>query len=233
MRRLALITAFLLAAAPAAAAAKAPVVQQLVVFKSGAAKAKKVSSKGVLVKVGHHRCAAGSGTALAALARSRAGKLKLRDFGSCSKRAADGAGLFVSAIGGDRNKGQSGWTYKVGRKAATAGAADPAGPFGTGHRLRKGQRVTWFYCHLKGSSCQRTLELKHTAEPGGVATTVRGYDDRGHGVAVAGATVKLGGATALTDANGVAHFVVGPGSYKAYASKQGLVRSFSERVVVH
>ena len=232
MRRVVALTVLVLAAAPAAAQAKAPVLQQLVVFKSGKAVAKKASSKGVLVKVGHHRCAAGTGTALALLARSKAGHLRLRDFGSCSRHARDGSGLFVSGIGPDRNKGQNGWTYKVGRKAATAGAADPSGPFGNGHRLRKGQRVTWFYCRLVSGGCQRTLELKSAAEPGGVATTVRGYDDRGHGAAVAGAAVRLGGATQLTDANGVAHFAVAPGSYKAYASKKGLVRSFSERVVV-
>jgi hypothetical protein len=232
MRRAAALMALVLAAAPAAAEAKAPVLQQLVVFKSGKAAAKKASSKGVLVKVGHHRCAAGTGTALALLARSKAGKLRLRDFGSCSRHARDGSGLFVSGIGPDRNKGQNGWTYKVGRKAATAGAADPSGPFGNGHRLRKGQRVTWFYCRLVSGGCQRTLELKPAAEPGGVVTPVRGYDDRGHGVAVAGASVRLGGATQLTDANGVAHFMLAPGSYKAYASKKGLVRSFSERVVV-
>jgi hypothetical protein len=230
MRALALIA--VLAAIPVSAEAKAPVVQQMVVFKSGSAKTKTVSTKGVLVKVGHRRCAAGTGTALAALVRSKPGKVRLRDFGSCSKRARDGAGLFVSGIGGDRNHGQNGWTYKVGRKAATAGAADPGGPFGNGRRLRKGRRVTWFYCRLVTAGCQRTLELKYAAEPGGVATTVRGYDDRGHGVAVAGATVKLGAATQFTDASGVAHFPVAPGSYKAYASKKGVVRSFSERVVV-
>jgi uncharacterized membrane protein len=221
-----------LVAAPAAAEARAPVVHQLVVFKSGKTKARGVSSKGVLVKVGQRRCAAGTGTALAALVRSKPGRLRLRDFGSCSKRARDGAGLFVSGIGRDRNHGQNGWTYKVGRKAATAGAADPAGPFGKGRRLRQGQRVTWFYCRLVGGGCQRTLELKAAAEPGGVATTVRGYDDRGHGVAVAEATVKLGAATRVTDPSGVAHFGAAPGSYKAYASKKGFVRSFSERVVV-
>jgi hypothetical protein len=231
MRRAALVLVVLLAAAPAAEAG-APAVQQLVVFRSGKAVAKKVSSKGVLVTVGRRRCAAGTATALAALARSKAGRLRLRDYGSCSKRAADGGGLFVSGLGPDRNRGQNGWTYKVGRKAASAGAADPSGPFGSGRRLRSGQRVTWFYCRLLGGGCQRTLELKAASEPGGAAASVRGYDDQGRGVAVAGASVQLGGATQVTDASGVAHFAVAPGSYRAYASKPGLVRSFPERVVV-
>ena len=231
MRRAAVALVVLLAAAPAAEAG-APAVRQLVVFRSGKAVAKKVSSKGVLVKVGRHRCAAGTATALAALVRSKPGRLRLRDFGSCSRRGRDASGLFVSGIGADRNRGQNGWTYKVGRKAATAGAADPSGPFGTGRRLRAGQRVTWLYCRLVDGGCQRTLELKSSAEPGGVATSVRGYDDQGRGLAVAGASVNLGGATQLTDASGVAHFAVAPGSYRAWASKKGLVRSFSERVVV-
>jgi uncharacterized membrane protein len=61
---------------------------------------------------------------------------------------------------------------------------------------------------------------------------VRGYDDEGRGATVAGATVKLGAASQATDATGVAHFAVPPGSYRAFAAKAGLIRSFSERVVV-
>jgi hypothetical protein len=230
-RALAALLLGALAGAPAAEA-RAPVVQQLVVFRSGKAVAKRVSSKGVLVTIRRRRCAAGTGTALAALVRSKPRRLRLRDFGSCSRRARDGAGLFVSGIGADRNRGQDGWVYKVGHKAATAGAADPAGPFGNGRRLRSSQRVTWFYCRLQAQSCQRTLALKATGEPGGVGVRVRGYDDEGRSAAVAGATVRLGGASQITDAGGAAHFTVPPGSYPAYAAKAGLVRSFSERVVV-
>jgi uncharacterized membrane protein len=233
MRRVAaLALAGALAAAPAAEA-RAPAVEQMVVFRSGKAVAKRTSSRGVLVTVGRRRCAAGTGTALAALVRSKVARLRLRDFGACSRRARDGGGLFVSGVGRDRNRGRHGWVYKVGRKAATAGAADPTGPFGTGRRLRPGQRLTWLYCRLGSSgSCQRTLELRATPEPGGAATTVRGYDDQGRGVAVEGATVRLGAATQVTDANGVARFAIAPGSYRAYATKPGLVRSFGERVVV-
>ena len=61
---------------------------------------------------------------------------------------------------------------------------------------------------------------------------MRGYDDDGRGVALTGARVKLGAAAALTDANGTARFAVAPGTYRAFATKAGLVRSFTERVVV-
>ena len=148
-----------------------------------------MTARKALVRVGGRRCAAGAGTALAALVRSHVGRLRLRDFGSCSRRPRDGAGLFVRGIGPDRNRGRDGWVYKVGRRVATAGAADPSGPFGRG-RLRGGQRVTWFYCRLGSRGCQRTLVLRLRSEPGAVVATVRGYDDEGEGVPVEGATVR-------------------------------------------
>jgi hypothetical protein len=224
------------AAAPGAAARAAvaapPKVSQLIVFRDGSSLSKTVSTKATSVKVAGHRCTAGDATALAALARSHPGKLRLHDFGSCSRRAADGGGLFVRGIRGDLNKGQNGWVYKVGRRAASAGAADPGGPFGRG-RLRSGQRVTWFYCRMRSGGCQRSLELKVRVESGGkVVATVRGYDDEGKGVAVAGATVTTNGTTAQTDASGAATLSLGPGRHAVVAAKPGLVRSFAERVEV-
>ena len=82
---------------------------------------------------------------------------------------ATAAGLLVTGIGPDRNRGQRGWVYKVGRRAATAGAGDLGGPFGRG-RLRAGQRVTWFYC-VRAGDCQRTLEVRAT--PGEPAASSR------------------------------------------------------------
>jgi hypothetical protein len=218
------------AAAPGASAA-APRVRQMVVFRSGEAVTKTVRANQVPVRVQGRRCATGDGTPLAALVRSRPGRLRLRDFGSCSRRPRDSAGLFVSAIGPDRNRGQNGWVYKVGRRSATAGAADPSGPFGRG-RLRSGQHVTWFYCHLVKGGCQRTLDVRAEPEPGGIIATVRGYDDEGRGVAVEGATIRSGGASAFTGPDGSARLAVPSGGHRVVASKTGLVRSFAERVEV-
>ena len=75
-------------AAPPAAGAAAPKVQQLVVFRSGQALQKLTSTGTATVRVRGRRCAAGGGTALAALVRSRPGPLRLRDFGACSTRPA-------------------------------------------------------------------------------------------------------------------------------------------------
>ena len=230
MRKVALVFAVLLAmGAPAEAAA--PKIRQLVVFRDGSATSETVSTRAARVRVEGRRCVAGDGTALAALVRSRPGRIGLRDFGACSLRPRDGGGLFVRAIRGDRNRAQNGWVYKVGRRAATAGAADPAGPLGRG-RLRAGQRVTWFYCRLRDGGCQRTLELTWRAEPGTLVATVRGYDDDARGVPVEGATVSAGGTEAMTDAAGEARLALPAGPYRAVAEKEGMVRSFTERVEV-
>jgi hypothetical protein len=217
-------------ASPPAAAAAAPRVKQLVVFRSGEAVQGTTSTRQATVTVAGRRCAAGDGTALAALVRSRPGRLRLRDFGACSLRPRDSAALLVTGIRSDRNRGQRGWVYKVGRRAASAGAGDLAGPFGNG-RLRAGQRVTWFYC-VRAADCQRTLEVRTQPTSGGILATVRGYDDAGKGIPVEGASVTAGGLTGLTAADGRVQIALPSGAYRLVARKDGLVRSFIERVEV-
>lgn len=217
-------------ASPQGAAAAAPKVRQMVVFRDGHALAKRVSTAVTTVSVAGRRCAVGDRTALAALVRSRPGPLRFRDFGACSSSPRDAGGLLLTRIGPDRNLGQRGWVYKVGRRAATAGAADPGGPFGHG-RLRAGQRVTWFYC-VRAADCQRTLEVRATPMTGGIVATVRAYDDAGDGVPVEGATVTAGGITGLTAADGRVQIALAPGTHRVVARKEGLVRSFTERVEV-
>lgn len=217
-------------AVPPAAGAAAPRIQQLVVFRDGHALQKRVSTAATEVRVSGRRCAVAEATALAALARSRPGRLRLRDFGTCSSRPRDAAGLLVTGIGPDRNRGQRGWVYKVGHRAATAGAADPGGPFGRG-RLRARTRVTWFYC-VRAADCQRTLDVRAQAVAGGVVATVRGYDDAGEGGPIEGATVTTAGVSGLTGADGRVQLALPSGTHRLVARKDGLVRSFTERVEV-
>ena len=221
------------ALAPAAEAA-APRIEQLVVFRDGSASQKVLTARTTLASVGRKRCAVGQGTPLAALLRSGVGPLRLRDYGECSRRPADSAGLFVTTIRGDRNRGQNGWVYKVGNRVGTAGAADPAGPFGRG-RLRSRARVTWFYCRMSArtGSCQRTLGVKAAAlGEGMVRVTVRAYDDRGRSRLRPGATVHAGELTATTGPDGTATLRLSPGRATVWASARGLVRSFEEAVDV-
>jgi hypothetical protein len=221
--------ALAVAAPPAAGAVR---VQQLVVQKDGAARQAKVKAAKAHVLVHGDDCTVPSATALAVLVRSNVPGLKLHDYGSCSSRARDAGGLFVRSLGGDANKGADGWVYKVGRRWAPAGAADPAGPFGNG-RLKDGSRVTWFYCRSKTQrpGCQRTLavSVKQRAE-GRVQVHVTAYDDGGHGKPSKNATVHAGGVTAKTDAAGDADLAVPPGHDTVYAEKQGSIRSFGEKV---
>jgi hypothetical protein len=228
-------SAALAAAAALAVVAVTPAearVRQMIVFKSGKAVTKNVSTRGLRVRVRRKRCGVASRTPLAALFRSRPGRIGLRDFGSCSRDPRDATGLFVRSIRRDRNRGRRGWAYKVGRRAGTTGAADPSGPFGNGRRLRNGQRVLWFYCVLRGGGCQRTLSIRITEQAGGLTVKVVGYNDPGRGVLVEGATVHAGATTALTGADGRARLSLPSGSYRVYAEKRGLVRSFRERARV-
>ena len=218
-------------AAPAEAeAARAPAVEQLVVFRSGKSMQRRVSTAGVRVRVGGRRCSVPSRTPIAALVRAKPGRIRFRDFGSCSARVRDAGGIYVDRINREGEAGAGGWVYKVNRRAGTAGGADLTGPLGRG-RLRRGQRVTWFWCYV-ATRCQRTLEVRPRAVPGGVSVAVTGYNDAGKGRPIEGATVRVGTATALTGPDGRAQFATVPGRYVVRATKRRLVRSFSEQVRV-
>jgi hypothetical protein len=227
MRRVGLlVSAALLLAAPQAAQAAS--VTTMVAGKDRvlrSAKPVKLADKR-RVKVGSRRCTVSGRTPLGLLAATSLA-IRVRDYGSCGRRPADAASLFVTRIGSDRNRGQDGWVYKVGRKVSSAGAGDRSG-----RRLRAGDRLLWFYCRAQRTGgCQRTLEAtpdRASAAPGEtVRVTVRGYDDQGRGITVAGATVTLGSATATADAAGVAQVVVpSAGRLTLGASRAGMVAAF-------
>jgi hypothetical protein len=183
-------------------------------------------------RVAGRTCRIGAATPLSVLLATGL-KLGLRDYGRCGKRPRDAAGLYVTRVKREREKGRGGWVYKVGRKTPSLGAADP------GRRLRDGQRVTWFWCEQDDrGGCQRTLEVRPdrtTAAPGEtLSVSVRGYDDQGRGIAVEGATVTLGSAAAVSDAAGVAVLTVPaePGELSLGAMADGLVRAFPVEVNV-
>ena len=225
-------------AAPAQSARPAS-VQVMVVGKTRVLRdAAPVALRARSVRVHGRRCAVGRATPLSALAGTRL-RLRLQDYGSCGRSPADAGALYVTQVGPDRRGGARGWVYKVGHRAGTTGAADPSGPFGTGRRLRAGQRVLWFWCvQDRGQQCQRTLEARPerwtVAPDAPLRVTVRGYDDNGRGVPVAGAIVRLAGAEAVTGADGVA-VVTAParaGAARLTAERDGMVRAFPRRVVV-
>jgi hypothetical protein len=179
------------------------------------------------VRVGGRRCRVGARTPLSVLA-STSLRLRLEDFGRCGRRARDASGLYVKGIGRERERGLGGWVYKVGRRVSSAGAGDPS-------RLR-GRPVLWFWC-VRAGACQRTLEARperSAVAPGeALRVTVRGFDDQGRGVLVEGATVRLGGASAVTGSDGVAVLApTEPGRHALTASRPGMVRAFPREVRV-
>ena len=225
-----LVIALVLAAPATASAAE---VELMVVGKERVLRAPAdVRLKARSVKVAGRRCRVGAATPLSVLVATKL-KLGLRDYGHCTRRPRDAAGLYVTRVKREREKGRGGWVYKVGRKTPSLGAADVS------RRLRDGRRITWFWCEQdSGGGCQRTLEARPdrtSAAPGETLTvTVRGYDDQGRGVAVAGATVTLGSATAVSDAAGAAVLTVPaePGQLALEATADGLVRAFPVEVTV-
>jgi len=181
------------------------------------------------VRVGGRRCTVAGATPLGVLAGAGL-PLRIRDYGRCGRRTADAASLFVTRIGTERNRGQDGWVYKVNRIVSSAGAGDRSA-----RRLRSGDHLLWFYCRQRATGCQRTLEAvpdRTAAAPGEVVRVrVRGYDDQGRGIPVAGATVRLGSASALSGPDGAAEITVpGPGRLALTAERAGMVASFPGEV---
>ena len=246
----------LLAAAVALAAARpvgasngagrstaAPAVASMIVGSSGQllSPARTIAAAATTVRAGRKRCAVAAGTPLAVLAAVRrlgGPGFALRDYGNCAASAVNSGQLLVYSIGDERNRGQSGWEYKVDNVAGSTGAGDPSGPRGDGRRLRSGQRVLWFWCRASRRGCQRTLATapaSSTVRRGGsLEVSVTGYDNEGHRAPVAGAIVTLGSDFASTNASGRAALIApsSPGSYALSASRRGLVSSFPETIVV-
>jgi hypothetical protein len=216
--------------------ASPPAVQVLEVGRGASIlEAAVVRARSATLGVGRRHCAVGAATPLATLlAARRAGGpgFRVRDYGACSRSPRDAGGLFVFAVGHDRNSGRDGWEYKVNGRAGSTGAADPNGPFGDGRRLRSGDEVLWFWCRADAAGhCQRTLAVTTTPTVDHGATLrvdVQGYDDAGRAQPVSGATVTLGGASATSGPNGVATLVAPrpPGTYRVNASAPGLVPAF-------
>jgi hypothetical protein len=239
------VVALVALATPADAPAAAPPrVDAMVVGRDGVLFGpRRVTARKTLVRTARKRCVVRQGTPLAVLAaidRLRGGpSVRLRDYGTCNRRRTrDSGGLFVTAVGGQANRGRDGWVYKVGTRAGTTPAADPNGPFGDDRFLRTGERVVWFWCVLDlEDSCQRSLVVEVAGEVAAgqpVPVRVRGYDDEGEGMDVAGATVRLGAASAVTGPDGTAVLPAPaePGAVTATATADGLVPAFAERVRV-
>ncbi len=214
-------------------------VQVMVVGKGATvAPARALRARSTVVRASGRACKVSASTPLAALAaalRKRDAGWHVRDFGRCARRDARSSGqLFVDRVRGDRNSGQDGWVYKVNDRAHSVGAADVAGG-----RLRAGDRVLWFYCtqDAVARSCQRSLRVVAQGADGPPGTTLRvlveGYDDDRRKAPVAGATVALGPATAVTDGAGRAALVrPAAGSHLLFASAPGATASFPVKVRV-
>ena len=231
------------AGAPALAAASGPSVQAMIVGAGGTilSAGRTVTASATTVRVGGRNCAVASGTPLAVLAALRRGGgpgFALRDYGRCGSSPVNSGQLFVYSLGGERNRGQSGWEYKVDHVSGSTGAADPSGARGDGRRIRSGARVLWFWCNAVAGGCQRTLDVRVSAPSvrrgERVGVTITGYDNEGRGSPAVGAVATLGYDFASAGPRGEATLIAPavPGRYSLSASRAGLVPSFAETIVV-
>jgi hypothetical protein len=221
----------------------APTVHVLVVGKDSVlASADRVRAGRRAVRASGRRCLVPASTPLAALDARLATEhvgYHARDFGRCSPRTAGSSRqLFVDRIARDRNRGRNGWFYKLNDLAGTAGGADPSGI--PGGRLRKGDRVLWFFCRFDAAagSCQRSLRITladRIVRPGAqVAVRVRGYDNEARGRPASGASVGLGALSALADSGGKATLAAPgtEGNYVVTATAAGAVPAFPVALAV-
>ncbi|HXD53198.1 MAG TPA: hypothetical protein VN618_00450 [Solirubrobacteraceae bacterium] len=185
-------------------------------------------------------CGIALGTPLGALvARRRTGGLPfaVRDYGHCTRSPANSGQLFVYSYDGETNHGQNGWEYKVNNRSGTAGAADPAGPFGNGHVLAPGSQLLWFWCQSFAGGCQRTLGVvgpKTVSRGSSFTVTIEGYDNDGRGIPMSGARVSFAGASAVTRAGGRVTFRAPSraGIVSVRATRSGSVPAFPKPIVV-
>jgi hypothetical protein len=223
--------------------AAGPSVQSMIVGNGGSilSRARAVGASAATVHVGRKACAVAAGTPLAVLAAMRRGGgpgFALRDYGRCGSSPLNSGQLFIYSLGGESNRGQSGWEYKVDHVSGSTGAGDPSGPRGDGRRLRQGARVLWFWCNAFAGGCQRTLDIVPSAttiSPGALLhVIVSGYDNEGRGAPIVGAIATLGSDFASTGAGGTAALIAPgtPGRYALSAGRPGLVTSFPETIVV-
>ncbi|HEV2923684.1 MAG TPA: hypothetical protein VGW98_06605 [Solirubrobacteraceae bacterium] len=227
----------------AGSSARGPSVQSMIVGRGGSilSRARNVTASATTVRAGRATCAVAAGTPLAVLAavRHSGGPVfALRDYGRCGSSPQNSGQLFVYSLGGESNRGQSGWEYKVDHVSGSTGAGDPTGPKGDGRRLRQGADVLWFWCNAFAGGCQRTLDIAASATTVSrralLNVTVNGYDNEGRGSPIAGAIVTLGSDFASTGTGGNAALIAPgiPGRYSLSASRPGLVTSFPETIVV-
>ena len=220
-------------ASPAAAAeARAPVIEQLVVFRSGEALTKRVSTRrragarrrAPLRGRGRHG-AGGAGPQPAGPAADP--RLRRLLAASAGRRGPVRRGDPVRSKPGPERLGLQGRQARRHggrRRPLRAVRARAAARRAAGHLVLL--PASSAAAASARSSCGSTRSRAGSWPRCAAMTT------RVAGVAIEGATVRAGSATAVTAADGRVRLAASPGAHRVTATKDGLVRSFAERVEV-
>ena len=134
------------------------------------------------VSVGGRRCTAGDGTALAALVRSKPGRLRLHDFGSCSPpRARRRRPVRPRRSAATPTAARTAGSTRSAGARPRAGAADPGGPFGRGRLRSRPARHLVLLPHARRRLPAHARAEAPTPSRAPWSATVRGYDDARQG----------------------------------------------------
>ncbi|GAC1434984.1 MAG: hypothetical protein NVSMB51_03440 [Solirubrobacteraceae bacterium] len=204
---------------------QAPAIKVMVVGRAGEILSgpRVVRARHRSIRLGRRRCAIAPATALSALEALHSA-IGLHDYGHCTSRARDGAGLFVTALAGQANRGRDGWVYKVNGRIPSIGAADPSGS------LAANSILTWFYCRADRSQhCQHTLTVTLSSRRARAGDRLRArvsqVDDAGRSAPAQGVLLRLGSGATRSARDGSATLVAPrpPGRYRLTATVSGLV----------
>jgi hypothetical protein len=127
--------------------------------------------------------------------------------------------VLVQRVGPDENAGTVGWQYRVNHVAPSVGAS--------ARLLAQGDSVLWYYGAAEGArELQATASSDRIAKGAPLTVSVTSYGADGTAEPGAGATVRYGGASSVTDAAGRATFVgQGNGTQAVAATRAGDIRS--------
>lgn len=131
-------------------------------------------------------------------------------------------GPYLESIGEDEATGSMGWLYAVNFTTPSIGAAD--------YNLQENDHVLWYYSDFNWKLTR--LSLNNSEIPSGSSVEAEVQYLEGSWYPLEGAALHYGLNTVQTGPSGKATFNPSDGAYQVFATKEGYVRTETEKVIV-